>query len=271
MLSIGKVGMSRSQQLYYEEQVAKGREDYYAGKGEAPGRWVGEGARALGLSGELDGEQLKRLMDGQHPASGEQLAVRGPRASTAALDLTFSAPKSVSVLFAVGDERLSRALVEAHEEAVDAAVSYMEREACRVRRGHNGTKAEREAGLATGLQRARSQRAGGFAAAAYRHRMSRAQDPQLHTHVVCANMAQGADGRWTALDGTAVYEHGKAGGVVMRRTCAKRSGSGWRGLSGGRSRTGSPSSCRSRSGCARSSRSGVSGSWSARRSWRRPA
>ena len=41
MLSIGKVGMSRSQQLYYEEQVAKGREDYYAGKGEAPGRWVG--------------------------------------------------------------------------------------------------------------------------------------------------------------------------------------------------------------------------------------
>ena len=214
MLSIGKVGMSRSQQLYYEEQVAKGREDYYAGKGEAPGRWVGEGARALGLSGELDREQLKRLMDGQHPASGEQLAVRGPRASTAALDLTFSAPKSVSVLFAVGDERLSRALVDAHEGAVDAALSYMEREACRVRRGHNGTKAEREAGLATGLQRARSQRAGGFAAAAYRHRMSRAQDPQLHTHVVCANMAQGADGRWTALDGTAVYEHGKAGGVV---------------------------------------------------------
>src|SRR5450755_1892781 len=206
--------MSRSQQLYYEEQVAKGREDYYAGKGEAPGRWVGEGVRALGLSGELDGEQLKRLMDGQHPASGEQLAVRGSRVSTAALDLTFSAPKSVSVLFAVGDERLSRVLVEAHEEAVDAAVSYMEREACRVRRGHNGTKAGREAGLATGLQRARPERAGGFVAAAYRHRMSRAQDPQLHTHVVCANMAQGADGRWTALDGTVVYEHGKAGGVV---------------------------------------------------------
>jgi AAA domain/TrwC relaxase len=44
--------------------------------------------------------------------------------------------------------------------------------------------------------------------------MSRAQDPQLHTHVVCANMAQGEDGRWTALDGTAIYEHAKAGGFV---------------------------------------------------------
>ncbi len=206
--------MSRAQQLYYEEKVAKGREDYYAGKGEAPGRWVGEGARSLGLSGVVDVEQLKAMMDGQDPGSGEQLAVRGPRSATAALDLTFSAPKSVSVLFAVGDERLSGALVAAHEEAVDAALAYVEREACRVRRGHNGTKQEREAGLARGFERARSERAGGFVAAAYRHRMSRAQDPQLHTHVVCANMAQGQDGRWTALDGTAIYEHAKAGGFV---------------------------------------------------------
>jgi conjugative relaxase-like TrwC/TraI family protein len=214
VLSIGKVGMSRAQQLYYEEKVAKGREDYYAGKGEAPGRWVGEGARSLGLSGVVDVEQLKAMMDGRDPGSGEQLAVRGPRASTAALDLTFSAPKSVSVLFAVGDEQLSGALVAAHEEAVDAALSYVEAQACRVRRGHNGTKQEREAGLARGFERARSERAGGFVAAAYRHRMSRAQDPQLHTHVVCANMAQGKDGRWTALDGTAIYEHAKAGGFV---------------------------------------------------------
>jgi conjugative relaxase-like TrwC/TraI family protein len=202
MLSVGKVGMSAAQQLYYEERVAQGREDYYAGRGEAPGRWVGEGARELGLSGELDAEQLKAMMDGLDPATGETLARRGGRASTAAFDMTFSAPKSVSVLFAVGDEQLSRALVEAHEEAVDAAVSYMEREACRVRRG-----SARQGSIC-------SERAGGFVAAAYRHRMSRAQDPQLHTHVVAANMAKGADGRWTALDGTAIYEHAKAGGFV---------------------------------------------------------
>ena len=216
MLSIGKIGMSRGQQLYYEEQVAKGREDYYAGKGEAPGRWTGRGAVALGLGGELDVEQLKALMDGKHPGTGEQLARRAGNASTAAIDMTFSAPKSVSVLFAVGDEQLSTAFVRAHEEAVDAALAYIEQEACKVRRGHNGTKAERERGNPRGWERARSERAGGFVAGAYRHRMSRAQDPQLHTHVVAANMAQGADGRWTALDARHIYEHAKAAGALYQ-------------------------------------------------------
>lgn len=214
MLSIGKVGLTRNQQLYYEEKVAKGAEDYYSGRGEVPGRWTGGAARELGLSGELGTEQLKAMMDGKHPLTGEQLAKRTSRCTVAALDLTFSAPKSISVLFALGDEQLSCALVEAHEEAVDAALGYLEREACRVRRGHNGTKAQREAGDPRGWQRARPEPAAGFVAAAYRHRMSRAQDPQLHTHVVCANMARGRDGRWTALDGHAIYEHAKAGGYV---------------------------------------------------------
>jgi hypothetical protein len=119
----------------------------------------------------------------------------------AAFDLTFSAPKSVSVLFAVGDGVLGRALVEAHEAAVDAAVGYVEREACRVRRGRGGVR--REVGE-------------GFVAAAYRHRMSRAEDPQLHTHVVAANMARGEDGRWTALDGTPLYRHAKAAGFLYQ-------------------------------------------------------
>jgi conjugative relaxase-like TrwC/TraI family protein len=216
MLSIGKVGMSAGQQMYYEEQVAAGREDYYAGNGEAPGSWTGSGARALGLSRELDAEQLKSLMDGRHPATGEQLAKRSTRSTMAAIDMTFSAPKSVSVLFAIGDERLAAALVEAHEEAVDAALGYLEREACRVRRGHNGTREEWERNDPRGRERARSEPAGGFVAAAYRHRMSRAQDPQLHTHVVAANMARGADGRWTALDARHIYEHAKAGGSVYQ-------------------------------------------------------
>ncbi|MGO9976058.1 MAG: MobF family relaxase [Solirubrobacteraceae bacterium] len=216
MLSIGKVGMSDAQQMYYEQQVAAGREDYYAGQGEAPGRWTGSGAQGLGLSGELDAEQLKAMMDGTNAKTGERLANRTGHCTTAAIDMTFSAPKSVSVLFAVGDEQLSRALVAAHEEAVDAAVEYMEGGACKVRRGHNGTAAERAAGDPRGWERARSEPADGFVAAAYRHRMSRAQDPQLHTHVVAANMARGADGRWTALDARHIYEHAKAGGSVYQ-------------------------------------------------------
>jgi ATP-dependent exoDNAse (exonuclease V) alpha subunit len=90
----------------------------------------------------------------------------------------------------------------------------MEQQACLVRRGHNGTKAERERGDPRGWERARSEPSGGFVAAAYRHRMSRAQDPQLHTHVVAANMARGRDGRWTALDARHIYEHAKAAGYL---------------------------------------------------------
>jgi hypothetical protein len=139
MLSIGKVGVARDQQLYYEQKVARGADDYYAGRGESPGRWKGSAARQLGLTSELDAEQLKAVMDGRHPGTGVRLSARGPRSRTAAFDLTFSAPKSVSVLFAIGDERMSRAMVEAHEEAVDAALAFLEGEACRIRRGHNGT------------------------------------------------------------------------------------------------------------------------------------
>jgi conjugative relaxase-like TrwC/TraI family protein len=216
MLSIGRIGSARQQQLYYEQQVANGREDYYAGKGEAPGRWAGSGAQLLGLDGQLDAEKLAALMDGKNPETGEQLAGGRSERSTSAFDLTFSAPKSVSVLFALGDEHLAGQLIAAHEEAVDAAVAYVEDRACQVRRGHNGTKAEREAGLARGWEKARAEPGAGFVAAAYRHRMSRAQDPQLHTHVVAANMARGPEGRWTALYAKPIYEHAKAAGSVYQ-------------------------------------------------------
>jgi conjugative relaxase-like TrwC/TraI family protein len=199
VLSIGKLTVEQSR--YYERQVAQGRDDYYTGRGESPGRWAGRAGEVLGLSGVVDEEGFMALMEGRHPGTGERLRRVGGRSKVAAFDLTFSAPKSVSVLFAVGDRVLGGALVEAHETAVGAALAYLEREACGVRRGRGGVR--REAGE-------------GFVAAAYRHRMSRAEDPQLHTHVVAANMARGADGRWTALDGTPIYQHAKAAGFLYQ-------------------------------------------------------
>jgi conjugative relaxase-like TrwC/TraI family protein len=96
------------------------------------------------------------LMDGRDPATGERLKRVGGRSKVAAFDLTFSAPKSVSVLFAIGGPGLAGTLVEAHEAAVDAALEYLEREACRVRRSCGGIR--REVGE-------------GFVAAAYRHKV----------------------------------------------------------------------------------------------------
>ena len=199
MLSIGKLTVEQSR--YYERQVAQGRDDYYSGRGESPGRWTGAGAETIGLGGQVDDDGFTALMDGRDPGTGERLKRVGGRSKVAAFDLTFSAPKSVSVLFAIGEPALAGALVEAHESAVDAALGYLEREACRVRRGRGGVRHEA---------------AGGFVAAAYRHRMSRAEDPQLHTHVVAANMARGADRRWTALDATPIYRHAKAAGYLYQ-------------------------------------------------------
>jgi conjugative relaxase-like TrwC/TraI family protein len=199
VLSIGKLTVEQSR--YYERQVAHGHDDYYSGRGESPGRWTGGGAETLGVGGLVDDDGFMALMEGRDPGTGERLKRVGERSKVAAFDLTFSAPKSVSVLFAIGEPVLAGALVEAHEAAVNAALGYLEREACRVRRGRGGVR--REVGE-------------GFVAAAYRHRMSRAEDPQLHTHVVTANMARGADGRWTALDATPIYQHAKAAGFLYQ-------------------------------------------------------
>src|SRR5918994_6850373 len=206
MLSVAK--LSPGQERYYERSVADGLDDYYAGRGESPGVWVGRGARELALEGLVRDGELGRLIRGEHPRSGERLRrpyrarrvtveridpFSGDRslevqtlAPVAGFDLVFSPPKSVSLLHALGDEETRRAVQEAHLAAWQAALAYLEEEACVVRRGKNGVHREQAAG---------------FVAAAYQHRTSRAQDPQLHTHVIVANMAQSpVDGKWRGGD-----------------------------------------------------------------------
>src|SRR3954454_213696 len=82
--------------------VRSGVEDYYLGGPEAAGAWIGSGTRPLGLQGKVDADRLDRVLAGEHPVSGEPLG-RVVRQRVPGFDLTFSAPKSVSVLFGVGD------------------------------------------------------------------------------------------------------------------------------------------------------------------------
>ena len=215
MLSIGKIALG--QHRYYEQQVARGGDDYYSGRGEAPGEWVGSGAEALGLSGRVSATQFSALIAGHDPRTPSvRLRASEQDPKVAAFDLTFSAPKSVSVLFAVAPEQISGELVACHEEAVRAALGYLEDEAVLVRRGKGGEQVER---------------AGGLIAAAYRHRMSRALDPQLHTHVVAANLAGGSDGRFTALYGAPLYRAAKTAGTLyqshLRALVSERLGLEW--------------------------------------------
>jgi conjugative relaxase-like TrwC/TraI family protein len=144
-------------------------------------------------------------MDPREPKVRLRGTVRDPR--IAALDLTFSAPKSVSVLAAVAPERVSRALVRAHEGALAGALGWLEDSAVQVRRGAGGASVEPGEGLV---------------AVAYRHRMSRALDPQLHTHVVAANLSRGPDGRYTALHGTALYRAAKTAGYLYQAELRQR-------------------------------------------------
>lgn len=204
MLTIGKLGGSDGaarNPSYYTSVVASGREDYYAGRGEAPGNWVGQGSAQLGLSGEVGEDDLAALMGGRRPGSSEQLRRPFGERAVVGFDLTFSAPKSVSVLYGLGDEGVSEAVRVAHDGAVGAALEYLEREACRARRGKGG------------LEQVPGE---GFVAGAFRHRTSRAGDPQLHTHAVVCNLTRAPDGRYTALDGRALYHQAKTGGYLYQ-------------------------------------------------------
>ena len=201
MLNLAKLAAGPGAGRYYVDQVALGAEDYYAGGGEAPGRWIGGGAALLDLAGEVDEDGIVRLLEARDPGSGEPLRRPLSFGAVGGFDLTFKAPKSVSLLFGIADELVREQVRAAHAVAVADALGYLEREACRTRRG---------AGGATVVE------GGGFVAAAFEHRTSRAGDPLLHTHVVVGNVTRGPDGRWTALDGRALYWHQKAGGYLYQ-------------------------------------------------------
>ena len=197
VLSIGK--LSLGQQRYYLDQVAQGIEDYYSGTGEATGKWLASSDQ-LGLNGEVDAAQLRAVLQAHDPTDSYKLAATTNR-KIAGFDLTFSAPKSVSVLWALGDPGVNMAVRDAHERAIDAALAYLEREATFTRRGHAGLDVIETKGLI---------------AAGFRHRTSRNGDPQLHTHVLVPNVVQGVDERWGTLDARPLFTHRVTAGYVYQ-------------------------------------------------------
>lgn len=215
MLSIGKLGHGQAD--YYLQAVGQGIEDYYTGKGEAPGRWLGTASHELQLSDQVEGDALRAVLNGNRPDDSGPLTRSGQGQNRVpGFDLTFSAPKSISLMFGLGDADVSRAVRDAHETAVEAGLDYMERHAAMGRRGKGGVI---------------SVLGNGFIAAGFRHRTSRAGDPQLHTHVLVANMTKGPDGRWTALDARRLYIHARTGGFLyqakLRLELTRRLGVEW--------------------------------------------
>ena len=191
MLGIRRIGAGRAD--YYLSDL--GTELPVTDRGD--GRWVGAAAAGLGLDGAraADPSQFRSLLSGQVVATG-----RGRR--VAGYDLTFSAPKSVSAVFALGGEDVAQQVVTAHIEAVGGALRYLEQHGLgAVRSG--GAGGEREVISTTG-----------FVGARITHAVNRNLDPHLHSHVVVVNAVHGADGRWSALDGRGLDAHRRAASAV---------------------------------------------------------
>lgn len=201
MLSIALIGSH--QERYYTSLAA---EDYYQDGGEPPGAWVGVGAERLGLTGQVETEDLRSLMQGFAPDGGSLARNAGRPSRRAGFDLTFNAEKSVSVLFALADAPIRDAVRAAHAAAVRAALVYLEDAAGSVRRGVDGVDSERA----------------GLVVATYEHSTARlvpgadVPDPHLHTHCVVMNVGVTPDGRSATLDSTLLFKHKMAAGALYR-------------------------------------------------------
>jgi conjugative relaxase-like TrwC/TraI family protein len=160
--------------------------DYYLDPDEPAGRWAGTGRAELGLDGDVVAGQLRSLLTGRHPASGGALGRGFGDCSARGFDVTFSAPKSVSVLWALApDAATQHEVAAAHDAAVTATLEWIEAHGAVTRRGRDGVHQVDSRGLAV---------------AVFRQHTSRTADPQLHSHAIVSAKVQDATGRWLSLD-----------------------------------------------------------------------
>ncbi|EKU98218.1 conjugative relaxase domain protein, TrwC/TraI family [Leptolyngbya sp. PCC 7375] len=181
------------------------KEDYYSQEeGVSPSRWLGNGAKKLNLSGDVDTETFQQLLRGQTP-DGQNLFSRKVNSDQrrASTDFTFSAPKSVSIAALVQqDERV----VKAHHQAVAKALSVLEERYAQTR-----------ISTETGRQRIKT---GNLITAVFTHGTSREVEPQLHSHCVVLNATQLADGRWFSFSNEQAIANKKLLGQLYQNELA---------------------------------------------------
>ncbi|PRZ39717.1 conjugative relaxase-like TrwC/TraI family protein [Antricoccus suffuscus] len=206
--------------------------DYYARSGNPPGMWMGRGAEAMSVAGDVSEAQLGNLLGlGLHPDTGAQLGSRyrvyatvadriasrvadlaspteaqiaaitadeerkGERQAVAGFDTTFSPVKSISVAWGLAEPETAAELLEAHRHAVATTIAHLEDHVLTARTGTDGIGHVDVAGVTV---------------AAFEHRTSRAADPDLHTHAVISNKVQARlpDGtrKWLTLDSRSLYK-----------------------------------------------------------------
>lgn len=175
MLSIGKVKDAAAARSYFE------KDNYYL-TDQSDREWQGAGARALSLTCDIQPEQFEQMLNG---TINDEQFIR--QREVLAADLTFSAPKSLSII-GIKDTRV----IEAHRQAVEQTLKMLEAEFTVTRKGAGGTEQVQTDNLII---------------AKFHHTTSREQDPQTHTHCVIMNATQGDDGKWRTLDLREIYKN----------------------------------------------------------------
>jgi len=188
------------------------KDNYYTEhQGLEESEWFGKGAEELGfegkvdkqkffetLAGEVDGQRLGKYVRNEETGEKE----REHRPGT---DMTFSAPKSVSLLAEVHG---SVEIREAHEGAVKAALGYVERELAQTRQMEDGAL--------------ESVKTGNLVVAMFRHNTSRDLDPQTHTHAIIMNATRREDGEWRSLTNDEIYKAQRIIGAIYTGELADR-------------------------------------------------
>jgi conjugative relaxase-like TrwC/TraI family protein len=185
VISLTAVGSAGSAGEYYA------KDNYYvASELEDGSQWIGQGAASLGLEGRVEAAAFTAVLSGHLPDGSVIDAARGEHRP--GLDMTFSAPKSVSLLALVGrDDRI----IEAFQDSVRETLTWAERNLFEAKVWDRAAKQQMV------------EKTGKLVAAAFLHDVSRNGDPQLHVHAVIANATKASDGKWHAVRNDALYEN----------------------------------------------------------------
>ncbi len=198
MMSFAKIRDGK----YYLDLAA---EDYYLKGGEPDGVWCGAGASSLKLNGTVSSNDLSNLLKGYSPNGKTALCQNAGLGHTPGWDLTFNAPKSVSLLWAAASPEMRQKIQVAQLTAVKEAIALIEEYAAFTRRGEAGNEREQVAGLIS---------------AVFEHSTSRALDPHLHSHAIVANAAPRKDESWGTLDSRTIMLWQKAAGMIYKVSLA---------------------------------------------------
>ena len=183
MLSVANVRTAGGAATYFAA------DNYYTrADADRSGEWVGKGAEILGLDGRVDAKQFEAILKGLLP-DGSRVGSEG-RDHRAGTDLTFSMPKSWSLIALVGGDNR---IIDAYRDAVKETLHWAEKNLAETRMEVKG----REKVVPTG----------NLVVGLFQHDTNRNQEPNAHFHAVVANVTQGPDGKWRALRNDKLWAH----------------------------------------------------------------